>query len=270
MKQIIKIQILLGFAFLIGLTSCKENADLLMYDKTGGNYIYFGLPYKQNQYGSPLADRVDSMAYTFAFELPSVSKHTFKVPVNISGMSRSNDRTYTIEIDQSKTTATASDYEPIKTTQVIRAGRIVDTIEVTVNKTLELSKIYKNIVFKLIPGNEFKLGTKEYLSAKLSFTNILTQPAWWNTWQSIFGPYSKEKYQIWINIYKKGLDPSPDLYDATKTYAYNWENMPTSTVTSWFPVTYMYIKQMKDYLIANPTYVDNDPTKARVLIPYNF
>lgn len=269
MKRIFNLYTALGFIFLTSLNSCKENSDLLMY-QPNDTYIYFGLPFKLNQFNNPLAERVDSMAYTFAFELPTVNKHTFKIPVNISGMSSDKDRPYKIQLIEDGTTATAADYEPIETNQVIRAGRIVDTIAITVIKSPELAKKYKQIVIKLIPGDGFQLGTKEYLTAKLSFTDILGQPKWWTTWQAAFGPYSKEKYQIWINFYKKGIDPTPDIYDKTKPYFYHWDNMPTFTGITTFPILYMYMKQMKDYLIANPTYIDNDPTKARVMIPQIF
>lgn len=248
-------------------TSCKKDADMKMYDKNL-SAIYFGLPFKLNQFGNPAAEREDSMFYTFAYELPDVQQYTFKVPVWISGMSATEDREFTIEIDKENTTADPTDYVAIPAKQIIHAGKSVDTISVTVNKTAALNISYKHIVFRLVANPNFKLGTKEYLSAKLSFTNILSKPTWWNTWQNVFGLYSKEKYQIWINTYKKGLDPTPDLYDKTKTYFYYWDNMPQfSTYPSWFPVTFMYVKYMKDYLIANPTYVDNDPTKERVLLP---
>ncbi|RFS21771.1 DUF4843 domain-containing protein [Chitinophaga silvatica] len=253
----------------IAVSSCKKS-DELMYNRQD-SYIYFTLPFKLNQYNVELAERVDSISYSFAFDLPNTNQYTFKVPVSITGTTQAKDRSFNIEIDKENTTAVENiDYVPFSTTQVVRAGRVSDTIYIKVNKTLALSTSYKQLVLKLHSGTDFQLGAKEYQSAKISFTDILEQPKWWKTWQTVFGTYSKEKYKLWINLYKKGVDPSPDVYDNTKTYFYYWDNMPTFTGVSTFPILYMYVKQLKDFLLANPTYIDNDPTKERVTIPYNF
>lgn len=96
---------------------------------------------------------------------------------------------------------------------------------------------------------------------------MLTEPTWWNTWRTAFGPFYKEVLQQWMQIYYLGADPSPHLTEGTPGPVYYWNNMPSSATQSWYPVTYMYIGTLKKYFDENIVYPNGDTTKERILLP---
>lgn len=254
--------------FVVLNSSCEENKDMLMYDTENGNYIYFAPPFKVDQFENITTERQDSMVFSFGFSELGTTEYTFRVPIQIAGMASDKDREYRFEVVEEETTATLHvEYEPITTTHTLKIGEISDTAEVKILLTEVLKKESRRIKLRMIPTNDFMVGASEHADIILSFTNMLTEPNWWKYWTNYMGPFCQEKYQKWINLYPI---PEPgrafDMSYVNDKVVY-WDNMPTSVVTSWYPVTMTKVTEMKKFFENNIVYIDGDPANGRVLLP---
>jgi len=242
--------------------SCRQNADPVDFD-TNKAYIYFSQP---NPTTNAIEKFVDSISYSFALENPNLTEKVFAVPVSVSGVANGNDRRFTYRINPEK-----SSYDPALveiSEPVIRAGKFTDTLYVKVQKGAELRQTSMTLFLELVENEHFGAGHMANQTMKITFTNKLTQPTWWNTWRSVFGPFYPEVYELWIQIYYFGADPTLDLYNSSVPGPYYyWDRMPPSAVISWFPVTFMYIDVLRKYLEEHPVYPNGDTTQPRIYLP---
>ncbi len=246
--------------FAIIFTGCKEN-DLIAFD-TADSYVYFAYPNPDKRVQEKF---LDSVYYSFATdENLTATEKQIKVPVNIGGLASNADRRFSFEI------LPTSDYDPSLiqiSDPVIPAGKNQDTLRITIKRGAELLTKEMTLILKMKPNNDFKVGHIYNQELKLVFNDILNQPTWWNTWSRYMGPFYKEVFQKWMQIYYLGADMSPHLTDGTPGPVYYWNNMPSSTTASWYPITHMYIGVLKDYFQNNVVYPNGDSTKERILLP---
>ncbi|MNE05975.1 hypothetical protein D3C80_985500 [compost metagenome] len=147
------------------------------------------------------------------------------------------------------------------------ANNFVDTLFITFQRSIKM-KTEPTVLYLRLEGNsEFVPGNVYNQKIKIVVDDILNEPLWWNTWKNYFGPYQKEVFQQWMQIYYLGADPSPDLYTAAPGPVYYWNNMPTSANGSWYPVTFNYIQVLKQYFIDHQVYPNGDSTKERIQLP---
>lgn len=242
--------------------------DIEGYDKSDA-YIYFNVPFVKDQYGRDTKTRVDSIYYSFALEDISVTSAIIKVPVNITGIAKDYDRDYKVEVVTEQTTASDSDWDKsLISATSIKRGEFRDTLFIKVNRTAELRNTWKHITFRILPNDEFATGYDNLLQAKVSFSDILSPPDWWEKWKASFGEYSREKFIKWQEIYYLGADPNLGLYGGPGIgQPLYWNNMPYYVNSSWFPSTFMFIRILKQYFIDNEVYPDGDTSKPRISLP---
>lgn len=264
MNKLIKMFASVLFLFL--LYSCEQDIDKF---DDGENYIYFDIPFVLDQYGRPTTVRQDSLSYSFAYDGLSVASYTFKIPVAIVGLRHSNDRNYQVEIVKDSTNAADNEWDSsVLKDLVISREMLTDTLFITVNRTKAIQTEWHSIVLSILPNENFELGDPKLQTVKISYSDIVIPPAWWKKWQKTFGEFSREKYIKWQEIYYLGADPNPETMGPNKGAALYWNNMPYySTTPSLYPVTYMYIRLLKQYFIDHVVYPDGDTTKPRILLP---
>lgn len=264
MNNLVKISFLLGMLF--SILACNQDIDKF---DNGENYIYFNMPFKTDAYGRNTTVREDSLVHSFALDDISIASYTFKIPVNTVGLKNSENRNYEVEIVTDNTTASDSQWDKSTLSNpIIKSGNLQDTLYITVYRTPDLRATWKNITFRLLANDNFKLGDRNLLTAKISFTDILLPPTWWSKWQGVFGEFCREKFVKWQEIYYEGADPNLETIGGPGLgKPLYWNNMPNSTVSSWYPSTYMFIRILKQYFIDNVVYPDGDTTKPRVSLP---
>ena len=243
------------------ITGCSKDKAVDTFD-TGKTYIYFGTP---NTAIRPVELYIDSISYSFAMDNPDLEEKTFAIPVKIAGDAIQQDRSFTYII-----TAESSNYDPALVSfsePVIRSGKFTDTLFVTIKKGAALRTSIMSFSLQLKESNDFLIGNKYNEKLRIIFTNQLLEPKWWFTWRNQFGTFYPEVYERWIQIYYLGADPSPDLYTAAPGPVYYWNNMPTSAISSWYPVTFMYVNYLKQYFIDHEVYPNGDQTQPRILLP---
>lgn len=257
MKNIFFVFIISGF-----ILSCSKNDSIQNFNQDE-SYVYFAYPTTVN---NAVEKFIDSLTYSFATdEQIGITSKTIAIPINIAGQSAGKDRTYELSV-----VSELSSYDPALiqiSNPVIHANKFQDTLFITIKRGAALAAKGQNVVIDIVPNSEFKVGHKQNRRFKLAFTDVLLQPSWWNTWTRYMGPFYKEVFQKWMQIYYLGADPSPDLYGAYPGPYYYWNNMPTSATVTWYPVTFFYIYVLKQYFINNIVYPNGDNTKDRILLP---
>lgn len=247
---------LLCFLFI----GCKKNTDLFKFDTTQ-NSLYFG--YEPKTINSTISNSIGIDSLTFSFALVPISQETyvFKVPVLLSGVAKDYDRKYNIEVVNELTTLPSEFFTLGES--VISKGKYTDTLEVNVRKHDGLRSKVQQLALRFKANEEFGTGYMNNQIIRLQVTDILLQPNWWSTWEGIFGDYSQEKYQMWAIIYHEKADGYLD-------YTYNYKNMPSRALQSWYPTTFVFIQQLKSYFEKNVIYPNGDESRPKISIPYQF
>lgn len=210
MKKILILSVLI-LSFL-GLTSCSQE-EIKTY--SDANNIYFSpavFPLEKNV----ISTMVDSTGISFAFDNASIQKKVYRIPIRVQGKLSDVDRTVKCTIDETSTAVEGVHFSLPKKI-VIRAGREVDSIEVTMNRTPDLKLNRVTLVLNL-EENEFfttKMQTKinaltqktmNLTRFKLTFDDIISQPIGWS---AILGTFSPKKFFLMCDL----LHLQPSLFN---------------------------------------------------------
>lgn len=250
-----KISVVLISFILAALFFSACDTEKLMFEENT-RYIYFDMPFKIDNYGRVTTEREDSLLYSFAFDDESVTEHTFGLAVSVAGMAVPEDYSYRIEVIPEATNLKDSDWDKsILEQAVIHKSRIFDTLYIKVKRPTSADGL-KVLSLRLLPNENFQLSDSILLTAKLCYTSAFIAPDWWSTWEYYMGEFCPEVYVKWREIYFEGADPN----------GYYWDNMPDYASASWYPVTYMYLTQLKLYFEENEVFPYGDTTKPRIRI----
>lgn len=253
------------FLFISSIVLCSCEIDELTVFERSDSYIYFDAPYIS-------AQKLDTMEYSFALDDIEVTNYTFKIPVKVAGFPFSVDRTFKVILDEEKSNVTDSDWDKTSIENcVIKNGIVFDTLCVVVKRNAILKTEKRIISLDLSANENFELGDTTHLRVNLQFSDILLSPDWWNPalkdgFYQYFGDFCREKFVKWQEIYYLGVDRNKDE-DGNPFY---WGNMPSSATERVCPITFMYMRILRDYFEENEIYPDNDRTKPRVLLKPNF
>lgn len=258
MKNKLKIFACLSLLFL--LTNCKENNDLFTYD-TSKAFIYFDLKYSAINGNITTTKGVDSLEFSFVNVDLVTDEYVLNIPVKISGLAVDYDRSYSISVVDDESTLETQNFKIVKS--LIQKGKYTDTLKIEFKKHEELKIKKKRLTVRFEANDNFELGYFNNQKMKIDVSNILMRPTWWNTWQPVFGNYSQEKYQVWVKLYHEKAD-------GTQNYLFNYKNMPGIANASYYPSTFEFIKQLKEYFNKNVMYEGGNPDNPRILIPYQF
>ena len=247
----------------VGIASCQKK-DIAHYD-TATNYISFDIPYQTNNYGEETEYRLDSLSYSFALDDLEITDTVINVVVKTIGVPADVDRAYVVEVVQEETTATADDWDSsILDGRFIPAGELTDTIRIEIHRNAALQEEWHQIYLRVVPNENFQLGYANLETVKISFSDIMIRPEWWTTWEGEFGPFYREVYLKWIELYPLGADPGTNADNGQPLY---WGNMPMSYYYGQYPVLMMYIQQLKEYFKMNTIYPDGDTSRQPIRLP---
>lgn len=210
MKKIV----ILSFLFLsfFGLLSCSQE-EIKAYDDSDN--IYFSpavYPYikKEN-----LPIKTDSTGFSFSLENPSVDKKVFLIPIRVQGKVTNVDRKVKVTVDPSSTAVEGTNFD-LPENILIRAGREVDTIAVTVYRTPDIKAKMATVVLNLEENEFFSTKmqstvtnlltqkTMSFIRFKLSFDDKLTEPKGWVVFY--LGNFSAKKFLLMCELLN--LEPS--------------------------------------------------------------
>lgn len=184
MKNFIYKSMLLASAMFV-MTGCEESEiPTFGVDNLNGldgvkienaNAIRFpGFP--SDAAGASAYNSSDDMYYaSFSFiENPMAESMDYDIPLCIVGFTSDRDRKVNWVVDEEKTTAPVGTYQISEA--VIPAGERDGHMRVILPKVEALDSLSYELVIKLQASDDFQLGPKQYVTAKLIWNNILPAP----------------------------------------------------------------------------------------------
>ncbi|MBQ8502167.1 MAG: DUF4843 domain-containing protein [Bacteroides sp.] len=112
-------------------------------------------------------------SYSF-MENPLDESTEYKLPLSIVGMTQDTDRKVNVKVLEEGTTAPQGSYEILES--VIPADEREGYIRIKLANTSELTTTSYQLKVELLASEDFKLGPKEYLTAVLTWNNVLPKP----------------------------------------------------------------------------------------------
>ena len=141
----------------------------------------------------------DSLNFSFATYPNSVQEQEMEMTLYVMGEAASTARTAKLEVDASKTTATASQYI-LPETVTVPAGQLKVPFVVTLMRSEDLTSETVSLAFKVVESTDFKVGVNEQNHFSMKWNDILGKPKNWDTeLKEFFGEYTLVKYRFIID-----------------------------------------------------------------------
>ncbi|MDH7460774.1 DUF4843 domain-containing protein [Chitinophagaceae bacterium 26-R-25] len=191
----------------------------------------------------------DSIVYTFAYT-PDLARDTIMIPVRISGVQTSTDRTFILKaMPDSSTALPGKHYEAFKDSYVMPANKgrvsiplvIYNTDSALLNRSVKLK-------FKLYANDNFGTALVKEINGTLIFSSTLEKEYWWTYYLGDY--YSRTKHLLFLiatNGVRELTVPQPGVpfFDIPKN---------------------LYIISLLTSFMADPaTWVKNNPGRDYVL-----
>lgn len=141
----------------------------------------------------------DSLNFSFAVYPSSLTEQEMEMTLYVMGEAAQTDRVAKLEVDASRTTATASQYT-LPATVTIPKGKLEAPFTITLKRSNELTSQTVALYIKVAESNDFKVGVTEQDHFCLKWNDILGKPKNWDTeLTEFFGEYSYVKYRFIID-----------------------------------------------------------------------
>lgn len=213
MKKILILSI--TFLSLFGLTSCNEE-EIETY-KTTDNIYFSPAVYSFGGFNQPL---IDSTGFSFSLKKTEVNQLIYKIPVRVQGSLSNVDRQIKVTVDPSSTAVQGTHFT-LPENIVMRAGKEVDTIAVTVKRTADMKTNNFILVLNLEENDFFTTNmsskvvnvltgkTISFIRFKLSFDDVLVKPRGW--FDTYLGVFSAKKLFLMSDL----IHIEPAIFDQT-------------------------------------------------------
>ena len=191
-----------NFILIISLLFCFacQESEFTLYE--GGELIKFYNRIENKvdpSYYPPRA--IDSTAFTFIFELPSMVEFQIPVVVKISGQSAAVDRSFTLVADESSTAVSDVHYKALPNSFTLRKGLYEDTVYVTLMRDVSLKTETVRLSLTLIDGGDFSVGVENKDIYVVNFSDKVDIPVWWSGFVPyVYGDYSEVKYRVLVKV----------------------------------------------------------------------
>ena len=141
----------------------------------------------------------DSLNFSFAVYPSSVQEQEMKMILYVMGEAASTDRTAKLEVDASRTTASAAQYI-LPETVTVPAGKLEVPFIITLKRSEDLTSQTVSLYLRVAESNDFKIGVVEQNHFCLKWNDVLGKPKNWDTeLTEFFGEYSYVKYRFIID-----------------------------------------------------------------------
>lgn len=141
----------------------------------------------------------DSLNFSFAVYPSSVQEQEMKMILYVMGEAASTDRTAKLEVDASRTTASAAQYI-LPETVTVPAGKLEVPFIITLKRSEDLTSQTVSLYLRVAESNDFKIGVVEQNHFCLKWNDVLGKPKNWDTeLTEFFGEFSYVKYRFIID-----------------------------------------------------------------------
>ncbi|WEK37536.1 MAG: DUF4843 domain-containing protein [Candidatus Pseudobacter hemicellulosilyticus] len=211
--------LLLGLSILLG-TACKRES-LMTY--VSADNIYFDYIAGADPATDYLGRYTDSIELTFSFSDGSVQDSTIGIPVSVTGVAQSYDRTFRLIVDPSSTARPGVHYE-LPAAFVLPAGKIKDSVFIHFKRAADLKTAAQTLLLHLEDSDQLKAQLKfrgtnpresnMYISDtvlmtsfRINLTDMLSAGPYWSMdYEYSFGTFSEKKVRLMNEIVGMPLD----------------------------------------------------------------
>ena len=139
----------------------------------------------------------DSLNFSFATYSESTTEMTMDIDVCVMGPASDHDRTATVGVIDSLSTASADLYT-LPTSVVVKAGESKGVLPITMKRSALLQEKSVKLYIKVHPSADFGVGVNEENHLLVIWNDMITRPTNWDQLQEFFGEYSTTKYRFMI------------------------------------------------------------------------
>ena len=187
-KLIYSAVVMASLSVAMGLSSCSDD-DFLYQDQARVRLV----GPKNYTAGS------DSLTFSFATSAADVQQKVMDVDVVVMGTAADHDRTASVTIDASKTTATSDLYE-LPQSVTIEAGKTQAVLPVTLKRNTLLQTKQVKLYVKVEASSDFGVGVNEENHLLLIWSDMISKPTNWDdALKEFFGDYSNVKYRFMLS-----------------------------------------------------------------------
>lgn len=205
-------------ALIVIFESCTEK-DLITYDVTGGNSIYFTEPYNTANSSRPR----DSVSAQFGFLADDVVSTVVSIPVKVTGPLVDYDREFSVQADPNGMLKEGTDFRFLNQPLVIPANTNDGVIQIEVFKSEVMKETRMITNLDLVPNTYFNTQIKTrkssltlrevpVLRTRLIADDFNEIPYCWTnnpsrtTFNNYMGPYSKAKLDLIIELFDEDIE----------------------------------------------------------------
>lgn len=183
-------KIMIYFAFVAAISGCTE--EIKMFDN---NY------YLSIDLGKTEDKEFSEYSYTFKYQDPDLKETEIAIPVIYAGRLQTEDKTFTVKVVDSLTTAVEGiHYQLLNDKNSIAANQYQGKLNVKLMKTEEM--IQKSYTLGLVIENDdnFKYGDNRLVV--ITFSDKIEKPEWWYTLSTgHIGYYTERKLVLWYEYW---------------------------------------------------------------------
>lgn len=210
------------------------------------NYSKDGFYNANNSVYFSFKTKADSLiTYSFGPKWVEYKRDTVKVPVKVTGFATKKDRVFKVIVDEKESTAIADrNYTPLSENFIIPADSLSGNINVIIwrDNLRSDSLVSIKIVLRLKATTDLDTNFGDNDKVTISYNNYLEEPYYWVYYEYNWGPFSKIKYQKFLEYYNG---------DPLKMY---------NALTSDFNGLSMNFIKVYDFFKAHPEYNQVLPT----------
>lgn len=140
----------------ISFTGCSAD-ELDTYVSSGKDGLFIQDLRTFDIYGNPLSYR-DRYEHSFAGSTNPDDQRRFSLYVRLQGNVSKVDRKYTMIVDPDSTTCSEANYDISANDFTIKAGQAIDTVVVTLKRTVDLRAGAKRLYLRLLPNENFDIA----------------------------------------------------------------------------------------------------------------
>lgn len=193
-------------ALIFALVACEKERLTYVGEEAKESGVYFYYPDTYDISGNPLSYR-DSFVFRFENEALNITERVYNAPVKVLGSIVDYDRTFKAKV-VGGTAIEGQDFEKLDLEYKVLAGTSTSSIPFKMYRTDRLQEESIYVDLKLEESKDFKLllpiminkATGEEMDAtrfRVRFSEIITEPRYWEIYSSSFwGYWSVKKFKI--------------------------------------------------------------------------
>ena len=191
------------YIFVLAAVSAACSSEIDTYHGDAG--VYFAMREKVNTVNVDTLYRESS---SLPFIVTESQDSTFLLMVKILGAVSDEDRHVSVRVLEDLSSVTASDYEPLQASYVLKAGEVYGIIPVHFHRTASLEGQERRLVVELVENEDFTLPIRRWRNSNTEYVDVTRHtivisdkyvqlPGYR---EGHFGPFSEKKMKILLDL----------------------------------------------------------------------